>query len=190
MLLLLTTFLSTFASAEDRWLLLPEPKFMGHKITITIEGAKNTVFAAARLDEFGPSFATEDDWKKDGVVDATLLANARAAGAEWLKQLKPELVRGPDKVVNYARLASDKIPVAATVLAPEFTRQFEAIFGPKFLVAIPNRHTVFIFPALAGKHQQYAGTVLAAWRSHAPRVSLEVFEVTGKGLRAVGVFAE
>lgn len=163
---------------------------MGHKITVPIDGAKNTVLAAARLDEFGASFATEDDWKKDGVVDAVLLANARAAGAEWLKQLQPELVRGPDKVVNYARLASDKIPVAATVLTPEFTKQFEAIFGPKFLVVIPNRHTVFIFPALAGKHQQYAGTVLAAWRSGAPRVSLEVFEMTGKGPRAVGTFAE
>ncbi len=163
---------------------------MLHKATLPIAEAKSTVLAAAQMGEFGLEFPTAEQWKTAAVTDEALLASARTAASDWLKQLKPELVRGPNKVVDYAKLSSDKIPACAVVLAPEFSQQFEDIFGPKPLVVIPNRNTVYVFPALAGKHERFAPMVLRAWHSDAPRVSLEVFEVSDQGLRAVGIFEE
>jgi hypothetical protein len=182
--------LALACEGSDQWFLLPEPKFMGHKVVQPIQDAKSTVLAPARGGEFGVDFPSAEEWKTAGITDEALTATTRAAAAQWLKELKPVLVRGPDKVVQYAQLHSDKVPVCATVLAPEFLRRFEDIFGPKPLVVMPNRHTVFVFPGLAGKHERFAPVVLAAWQSDAPRVSLEVFELGAKGLRAVGTFEE
>jgi hypothetical protein len=171
-------------------LFLPEPKFMGHKVVLPIEGAKSTVLAAARVGDFGAEFPSADEWKNATVREEEVLATTRTMAVEWLKEIKPEYSRGADKVIQCAKLQSEKVPLCAVVLAPEFARQFEQIFGPKFLVAIPNRHTVFIFPGLAGRHERFAPTVLKEWHSEAPKVSLEVFEMGPKGLRAVGVFEE
>ena len=87
-------------------------------------------------------------------------------------------------------LHSEKVPVCVTVLAPEFWKQFEEIFGPKLLVVMPNRDTVIVFPALDENRDARARLVFAAWRSGAPKVSLEVFELSEQGMRAAGVFEE
>ncbi len=178
------------ASAAEPWLLLPEPEFMGRKGAQAIPGSKSTVLAPARAGEFGLEFPTLGEWQNSGLTDAEVLARTQAAAAQWLKELKPEIIRDASKVVDYAVLRSIRVPVGSTVLAPEFLKQFEAIFGPKPLVVIPNRHTVFVFPALAGKHERFGPLVLAEWASGAPKVSLEVFELSEKGLRAIGSFAE
>jgi hypothetical protein len=178
------------ARAGEPWFLLPEPKFMGHQVTQPIPGAKRTVLAAAQMGNFGIEFARREPWDALGVTDSALLEAARKQAAEWLKQLKPDLVRNEQKVVQYATLQSDSVPVAATVLAPEFWRQFEEVFGPNMRVVIPNRHTVFIFPDLEGDLTQYSRMVIEAWRSRWPKVSLEVFELTERGLKAVGAFEE
>ena len=78
--------------------------------------------------------------------------------------------------------------MAATVLAPEFWKQFEETFGPKMRVVIPNRQTVFVFPDLESDLDQYSRMVIEAWRSRWPKVSLEVFELSEKGLSAMGSF--
>jgi hypothetical protein len=176
--------------ADDPWFIIPEPKFMGHKVAQPIAGSKSTVLAVARMGTFGLDFPNAEEWKNAGITDDVLLANTRAASAKWLGELKPELIRNPKKVVEYARLYSDKLPVCAAVLGPEFLRQYEDIFGPKPLVVMPNRHTVFIFPGQAGQHERFAPVVLRAWHSEAPRVSLEVFQLSLTGLKAVGVFEE
>lgn len=182
--------LATVASGADQWLLLPEPDFMGRKGVQAIPGAKSTVLAPARLGEFGLEFPTEGEWQNAGLSEVGVLAASQVASAAWLKEVKPELVRDANKVVDYAVLRSGKYPICGAVLSPEFLAQFEAIFGPKPIVVIPNRHTVFVFPGLAGKHERFGPSVIAAWKSGAPKVSLEVFELSNKGLRAIGAFAE
>lgn len=124
------------------------------------------------------------------MTEAELDAATLKMAAEWLRSLKPELVRGKDRVLHYAVLRSESVPVAATVLAREFWVKFEPMFGAKMRVVIPNRQTVFIFPDLARDLRTFGPVVLEAWRSRWPKVSLEVLEVDGKGLRAVGAFEE
>jgi hypothetical protein len=178
------------ADAADTWLLLPEPSFMGHQVTRPIPGAKSTVLAVAKLTDLGPEYARTEQWKSLGVTDETVTAATQQQASEWLKQLTPEFSRNKRKVVEYAVLKSDKIPVAATVLTPEFWHRFEGTFGPKMRVIIPNRNTVFIFPDVGEDIQPHAAMVIDAWRSSAPKVSLEVFQLTERGLRAIGKFEE
>jgi hypothetical protein len=178
------------ATAADTWLLLPEPSFMGHQVTRPIFGAKTTVLAVAKLTDLGPEYARAEQWKTLGVTDEAVTDATHRQAAEWLKQITPEFSRNKRKVVEYAVLQSDKIPVAATVLAPEFWHRFEGTFGPKMRVVIPNRNTVYIFPDVGEDLQPHAGMVIDAWRSSAPKVSLEVFQLTERGLQAIGKFEE
>ena len=138
----------------------------------------------------GLEFARREQWQTLRIDDDAVLAATRKQAAKWLSQVKPEYTRDKKKIVEYATIHSEAMPVAATVLAPEFWRMFEDVFGPKMRVVIPNRHTVYVFPDLEGDLDQHARMVIQAWRSRWPKVSLEVFELSERGLRAVGAFQE
>jgi hypothetical protein len=188
--ILIANCFATQAIGEENWVLLPEPKFMGRQVTQPIAGAKHTILAVAQLTDLGPEFARREQWQPLGIAEQAVLESTRRQAAEWLKTLNPELVRNKQKVVQYARLQSETVPVAGTVLAPEFWRKFEEIFGPRMRVVIPNRQTVFVFPDLEGNLDQFSPMVFEAWRSRWSKVSLEVFELSERGLKAVGAFTE
>jgi hypothetical protein len=172
------------------WFFLPEPRFMAHEVSFPLSGAKNTVLAPARMGEAGVEFATVAAWHAGGLNEETVRRVTARFASDWLRHVKVELVRDRKKVVEYAVLRSDKFPVCATVFAPEFLKQFEDVFGPKVTVVIPNRQTVFVFPGVAVDFSEYAPMILEAWRSPSAKVSLEVFELGERGLRAKGRIEE
>ena len=174
----------------DEWFLLPEPKFMGHGVTFPIESAKSTVLVPAKMGELGVEFVTVTGWTAAALNEEGVRKATRACASEWFRHVKPEYVRNRRKVIEYAVLQSDKLPVAATVFAPEFWKEFADIFGPKMIVVIPNRQTVFVFPGVAVDYAGYAPLIFHAWRGPAAKVSLEVFELSERGLKAVGLLEE
>lgn len=178
------------ATGAEGWFLLPEPKFMGHAVSFPIEGAKGTVLAPARMGEFGIEFATVAGWTAAGLEEEAVRKFTRTFASEWFRHVKPELVRNRKGVVEYAAVRSEKLPVSVTVFAPEFWKHFEGVFGPRMMVVIPNRQTVFVFPGLAVNLTDYAPIVIEAWRGPAAKCSLEVFELSERGFRAVGKFDE
>lgn len=186
--LLLVLISCMIAGAAEPWILLPEPKFMAHHITRVIPAAKSTELAVMRFGEFGPEFARKETW--EGISEETLWADTRKAASEWFQKVKPEYVRDRKNVVQYAVLKSEEVPVAATVLAPEFWKQFEGVFGAKMRVVIPNRNTVIVIPDIEGDLDAYTPMVMQAWRSGLPKVSLELFQLTEKGLQTIGAFEE
>ncbi len=189
--LLLALFCSQLCAGESKaWMLVAQPKFLAHKVTQPISAAKETVFAAARWTDIGPDFATASEWSEAGMDVQKATASTRALAAAWLREVKPQLVRNDRKIIEFALLKSDKIPIAATVLAPEFLKEFEDVFGPKMIVVMPNLYTVFVFPGIAGTQNAYSDLILGAWHSKLPKVSREVFELTASGIRAVGIFEE
>lgn len=100
-----------------------------------------------------------------------------------------ELIRDSKKVVEYAAMTSQSPLTATMILAPDFPlKKFQDIFGPKLLVAVPNRFTVYVFPALASEYRGYSPLVLRAYQDSPFPVSLEVFEISPQGLRAIGTF--
>ena len=172
------------------WFFLPEPRFMGHEVSFPLSGAKSTVLAPARMGEAGMEFPTVAVWAAAGLSEEIVRKVTASFASEWLRHVKVEFVRNRKNVVEFGVLRSDKLPVCATVFAPEFRKQFEDIFGPKVMLVIPNRQTVFVFPGVAVDFSEYAPMILEAWRSPAPKVSLEVFELGESGLRATGRIEE
>jgi hypothetical protein len=76
------------------------------------------------------------------------------------------------------------------ILSPEFPKKFKDIFGDTLLVAVPNRYTVLVFPALASNYKDFASLVLQAYHDSAYPVSTEVFQVTADGIKAIGEYEE
>ncbi len=189
---MLTAILLLLASAgkANDWFFLPVPRFMRHEVSFPLTGAKNTVLAAARLGDGGVEFATVAAWTAAALNEDTVRKVTARFASEWLRHTKVELVRNRKNVVEYAVLRSDKLPVCVTIFAPEFRRQFEDVFGPKVLVVMPNWQTVLVFPGVSGDLPEYSAMILEAWRSAAAKVSLEVFELSESGLRAVGRIEE
>ena len=190
MLLAAILLLVAGAGMANDWFFLPEPRFMQHEVSFPLSGAKNTVLAPARMGESGVEFPTVAVWEA-GALNKEIVRKVTAKFAsEWLRHVKVEFVRDRKNVVEFGVLRSDKLPVCATIFAPEFLKQFEDVFGPKVLLVIPNRQTVFVFPGVAVDFSEYAPMILEAWRSAAPKVSLEVFELGARGLRATGRIEE
>ena len=189
---MLAVFLLLFAGAgmANDWFFLPEPRFMGHEVSFPLKGAKDTVLAPARMGESGVEFPTVAAWNAGALSEEMVRKVTAKFALEWLKHVKVEFVRDRKNVVEFGVLRSDKLPVCVTVFAPEFRKQFEDIFGPKVMVVIPNRQTVFVFPGVAVDFSEHAPMIIEAWRSAAPKVSLEVFELGERGLRATGRIEE
>ena len=159
---------------------------MEHEVSFPLSGAKSTVLAPARMGESGIEFATVGAWAAAKLDEEKVRKLTAHFAAELLRHTKVEFVRNGKNVVEYAVLRSEKFPVCVTVFAPEFRRQFEEVFGPKVMVVMPNRQTVFVFPGVAVDFSEYATMIFDAWRSPSAKVSLEVFELSERGLRAAG----
>ena len=183
-------FTISIPHAAETWVLLPEPTFMGHAVSRPIAGAKQTVFATVRVTGIGIEFPTDEEWREYGASEESVMEATRKLASEWLRQAKVEIVRDKKKVAQYALLRSDTLPVCSVVFTSDFRRRFAEVFGQKFRVVIPNRNTVFVFAALVADDSLYGPKIIAAWKSAAPKVSLEVFECEEAGLRAVGAFEE
>ena len=181
---------SLTAGKPEAWVLFPQPKFHAHKVSVPIAGSKQTVLSVARWTDIGPEFVSLDEWKAAEMDEKKVTASTRQMALAWLKEIKPQYVRNEQKIVEFALLKSDRVPVAATVLAPEFVKEFEGVFGPKMIVVMPNLYTVFVFPGIASNHNAYSDLILGAWHGDAPRVSREVFELTADGMKAIGIFDE
>ena len=186
-LLWLAVAAAAHAQAPSSWHLLIEPSFMKPEVSFPIPNAERTVLVPAYLDERGePVYFTKQQFDALGVDAAGFLKQSLSNATD--KKVKAEFVRDEKKVVKYAVLQSDS-PLAATmVLSPDFLKTFADVFGDKLLVALPNRYTVYVFPKLASDYQDYAEMVIEDYKSSAYPVSLEVFEVGPKGLKAVGIY--
>ena len=130
----------------------------------------------------------EAEFRQLGLDWASFVERARKNADAVLNSIKPKYIRGENDVIEFAILESKNPRTATVVLAPQFLKQFESIFGPELLLAIPNRYTVIIFPKLAGPHQDFAVRVVDAYENSAYPVSKEVFELSDNGIRTVGIY--
>jgi hypothetical protein len=161
---------------------------MHPEVSFPIAGARSTVLVPGYTSNGEPQYFPKKEWDAMGLTwDAF---RDRAAKNATEKQFHAELVRDVHQVVEYASISSEDPLTATMILSPDFLKRFKNIFGPTILVALPNRFTVYIFPGLASNYQEYAPMILRAYHDSAYPVSLEVFEVSAAGIRAIGAFEE
>jgi hypothetical protein len=186
--LLLLSVLTARAQQDPKtWHLLIEPAFMDPEVSFPITGARHTLFVPGYIGADGdPTYFSKKDWKTLGLTWDSFRQRAGQNATE--KKFHAELVRDTHKVVQYAAITSDDPLTATMVLSPDFLKKFKDIFGPTILVAIPNRFAVYVFPALASEYKDYSPLVIQAYQQSAYPVSLEVFEISDAGMRAIGTF--
>jgi hypothetical protein len=173
---------------QNSWHVLIEPTFMLPPVSFPIPGAKATVLVPGYMANGDLEYFSKKEWDALGMTwDAF---RARAARNATEKKVSGTLVRDPKKVVQYAAFGSDDPLTATMILAPDFLKKFKDVFGGTILVAVPNRFTVLVFPAVASEYKEYSPLVLGAFHDSAYPVSREVFEISGSGMRAVGAFEE
>jgi hypothetical protein len=189
--LLLFSFFAARAHAQQdqkTWHLLIEPSFMHPEVSFPISGAKRTLLVPGYMSDGDPQYFSRKDWDALGLTWDTF--RARAAQNATEKKFHAELVRDLHKVVQYAAITSDDPLTATMVLSPDFLKKFKDIFGPTILVSLPNRFTVYVFPALASDYKNYAPLIIRAYQDSAYPVSLEVFQISDAGIRAIGFFED
>ena len=155
-----------------------------------IRGAERTEMVAGVAGEDGLVQFRRADFDALKIEWADFFTRAAANAAEDLKTIEPRYVRNKEKVIEYAALKSDRPIVSSAVLAPRFLALFRETLGERVLLVAPSRYTAFVFPALASNYRDYWPMVFEAFRATAFPVSLEVFEVSEAGLRAVGIYVE
>ena len=155
-----------------------------------VPGSERTLYAAGVLSEGALATYSAKEFSALKVEWPNFFANAQENSATDLATLTPRYVRNRKKVIEYAVLESTQPLVASAVLAPKFIDLFAETLGETVLLVVPNRSIAYVFPALAGNHREYWPMVFAAYRATAYPVSVEVFEVSAAGIRAVGVFEE
>jgi hypothetical protein len=171
---------------QKTWHVLIEPSFMRPDVSFPISGARHTLLVPGYMSDGDPQYFSKKDWDAQGLTWDTF--RARAAQNATEKKFHAELVRDTHKVVQYAAVTSDDPLTATMILSPDFLKKFKDIFGPTVLVAVPNRFTVYVFPGLASEYKEYSPLVIGAFQDSAYPVSLEVFEVSAAGIRAIGTF--
>jgi hypothetical protein len=103
-----------------------------------------------------------------------------------LATLNPEMIRDAHGVIEMALLNSDDPTLASCILNPGFLRRFSAVFGPELILAIPSRKKIYVFPKLANRLPQVVQMIHDDFMISPQPVSMELFELSKKGLRAIG----
>jgi hypothetical protein len=173
---------------QKSWHVLIEPTFMHPEVSFPISGARRTVLVPGYLSDGEPQYFSRKDWAALGLTWDGF--RTRAAQNATEKKFHAELIRDLHQVVQYAAITSEDPLTATMILSPDFLREFKGIFGPTVLVALPNRFTVYVFPGLASEYKEYSPMIIRAYQDSAYPVSLEVFEISASGMRAIGAFED
>lgn len=116
----------------------------------------------------------------------TLFNSWKERSSLLLATLDPEIIRDNQGVIQAAIIRSPDSLVGTTVLLPVFLQRFRSIFGPEVLVAIPSENTVYVFPKLANRLPEFRDRIVDEFLLSPRPVTTEFFELSRRGIRAVG----
>lgn len=184
-LFFLTSSLSHTEEKKLHWRLLIEPSFAYPPIAWPIAGARQTVIVPAYVVHGIPVYLTPE--KQHGLSRQQIEESALKNASQTLAKLQPKFLRDEQGVILYAVLESDQPWTASSVLAPEFEKLFADIMGSDFLIAIPNRFRVYVFPRLFAPMARIAEDIAIDFRANAYPVTKEVFTLHKGTLSCVGV---
>jgi hypothetical protein len=171
------------------WRILIEPTFMQPEVSFPISGARTTVLVPGYLGEDGePQYIGKKDWDALKLTWEAFCAQATANRTE--RKIRCALARDANKVVQYATISSDDPLTATLVLAPDFLKRFQDVFGSSVLVAMPNRYTVYVFPGEGADYTNYSRMILGQYHDSSHPVSREIFNISTAGIKAIGMFED
>lgn len=159
-------------------------------VAVPLAGAQRTELALGQLGGDGLAGFSRVHFDARGQSREQILAIARDNAAADLAGISIRYERDRHRVIQYAELTSPKPIIASAVTSPKLRGLFKDTLGDEVLLVVPSRFAAYVFPKLASRYQEYYPLIFQAYRATAWPVSVEVFEVTDGGLRAVGVYEE
>lgn len=195
-LLILLLFCVT-AHAQDKprletLLMLPEPREMRSERSVVPEGAQATVLTPAReiADVPGIEVYPKEDFAKLGLSPETFAERAKKTAEKLLTEIKPDLVKGADGKVAYAVYRGERPVMASLLIAPSLPVIFEDYFGAEIWVALPDRHSLFVFPAKKEAVEEFIADLTLRYKEDPHAASPEIFALKkGAAPRVVAAFA-
>lgn len=167
--------------------LMLAPLLDGPKVYSEITGAKKTVLVPAFVDTIGARIYGSQEWSSLGMTWEEYVREAMTHADALIEAIRPEIVRSPSGVAEYAILQSDDPYLTSTVFSKKFLPKFSEIFGRELQVVPLARGRVYVFPAQGrpiseyGLAEEYANLLVP--------LTLEVFQVTRDGAKVIGEIA-
>lgn len=175
-------------------LLMPEPKAMRNAYSIVPAGAQQTVFTPYRESAVSPNGIepyTQESFSKLGLGVETFAQRAKLAADKRLLQLRPELIKGDDGKIAYAVYRGESSLYPTLLIAPSLPGIFADLFGKEIWAAMPDRHSLYIFPANPDLLQAFAPDLAERYSTDPYAASCEVFSLkTGEEPAVVASFVE
>ncbi len=192
-LLLVSTALAQEKQRLETLLMLPEPREMRTERSIVPEGAQATVLSPAReiADVPGIEVYPKEDFAKLGLSPETFAERSKKTAERLLAEIKPDLIKGADGKVAYAVYRGDRPVMASLLIAPSLPVIFEEIFGAEIWVAMPDRHSLFVFAAKPEALEEFIPDLALRYKEDPHAASPEVFALKkGSAPRVVAAFAK
>jgi len=151
-----------------------------------LPGSKRTLLFPARVSRHSEVTPLGSDARMSPEAWDLFLKESREDTSLLMATLNPLMVRDSHQVIQAAVMSSDDSRLASCILNPGFLRRFSAIFGPELIVAIPSRTKIYVFPKLANRLPEMIQAIHDDYLISPQPVSTELFELSKKGVRAIG----
>lgn len=160
--------------------------------SVVPEGAQATVLTPAReiAEVPGIEVYPKEDFAKLGLSPETFAERAKKTAEKLLTEIKPDLIKGTDGKVAYAVYRGERPVMASLLIAPSLPVIFEDLFGAEIWVALPDRHSLFVFPAKKEAVEEFIADLTLRYKEDPHAASPEIFALKkGAAPRVVAAFA-
>ncbi len=190
-LMLLATAWSQEAPRKlETLLLLPEPRALRSSLSLTPAGSKLTVLTPAHETAKGLETYTDADFKPLGLSVETFAKRAAAAADKRIVVLKPEIIRDAENRVAYAVYRGDSPLIATLLVATSLPKIFQPMFGDEIWAALPDRHSLYLFPAHSAALQDFTADLAERYKADPFAASPEIFSLkVGAEPKVIAAFA-
>ncbi|MCX6959456.1 MAG: hypothetical protein NTW91_04045 [Verrucomicrobia bacterium] len=182
----LTSPCSLKASDESCPSLLLGGYFERPPVSRFLPGSRKTLIFPADIDHDNRVLPLASSGRLFSTSWDSFLKKAQERSSLLLATLNPAMIRDSRGVIQMAVITNDSPLTASCILLPGFLKRFSAIFGPELIVAVPARNKIYVFPKLANQLPSMTETIRDDYLISPQPVSTELFELSNKGIRAIG----
>ncbi len=198
--LLSMTMLAVAAPAQEPakkklepYVLLPEPSALRTSLSQIPAGSHKTVLSPAHEISGKPGVVvyTKDELTKFGIGIESFVEHAKEAADARLKTLEPDFIKDATGKTRYAVYRGESALIASLIAAPSLGKGFEKLLGDDIWAVLPDRHSLYLFPAKPEMLAEFADDLQERYKSDPYAASCEVFLIKpGEAPKVVATFGE
>lgn len=177
----------------EPYVLLPEPSALRTSLSQIPPGSHKTVLSPAHEIAGKPGVAvyTKEEFAKFGIGVESFVEHAKEATDARLKTLEPDFIKDAKGKTRYAVYRGDSPLIASLIAAPSLGKGFEKLLGSELWAVLPDRHSLYLFPAKPEMLAEFAEDLAERYKSDPYAASCEVFLIKpGEVPKVVATFGE